>query len=44
MIEINNLSFARGNSLIFKDISFSVKPVQVMVIQGPNGKGKNTTI
>ena len=44
MIEINNLSFARGNSLIFKDISFSVKPGQVMVIQGPNGKGKTTLL
>ena len=43
-IEINNLSFARGNSLIFKDISFSVKPGQVMVIQGPNGKGKTTLL
>ena len=44
MIQINNLSFARGNSLIFKDISFSVKPGQVMVIQGPNGKGKTTLL
>ena len=44
MITINNLSFARGNSLILKDISFSVKPGQIMLIQGPNGKGKTTLL
>ena len=44
MIKINNLTFARGNSLIFKDISFSIKPGEVMVIQGPNGKGKTTLL
>jgi len=44
MIKINNLSFARGNTLIFKDISFSVKPGEIMVIQGPNGKGKTTLL
>ena len=44
MITINNLSFARGNSLILKDISFSVRPGQIMLIQGPNGKGKTTLL
>ena len=44
MITINNLSFARGNSLILKDITFSVKPGQIMLIQGPNGKGKTTLL
>ena len=44
MITINSLSFARGNSLILKDISFSVKPGQIMLIQGPNGKGKTTLL
>ena len=44
MIKINSLSFARGNSLILKDISFSVKPGQIMLIQGPNGKGKTTLL
>ena len=44
MITINSLSFARGNSLILKDISFSVRPGQIMLIQGPNGKGKTTLL
>ena len=44
MITINNLSFARGNSLILNDISFSVRPGQIMLIQGPNGKGKTTLL
>ena len=44
MITINSLSFARGNSLILKNISFSVKPGQIMLIQGPNGKGKTTLL
>ena len=44
MIEINNLSFARGNFLIFKDVSFIVKSGEVMILRGPNGKGKTTLL
>jgi heme exporter protein A len=44
MIEINNLSFARGNFLIFKDVSFTVKSGEVMILRGPNGKGKTTLL
>ena len=44
MIEINNLSFARGNFLIFKDVSFTVKSGEVMNLRGPNGKGKTTLL
>ena len=44
MIEIRNLSFARGNFLIFKDVSFTVNPGEVMMLRGPNGKGKTTLL
>lgn len=44
MIEIRNLSFARGNFLIFKDVSFTVESGEVMILKGPNGKGKTTLL
>ena len=44
MIEINNLSFARGNFLIFKDVSFTVNSGEVMILRGANGKGKTTLL
>ena len=44
MIEISNLSFARGNFLIFKDVSFTVESGEVMILKGPNGKGKTTLL
>ena len=44
MIEISNLSFARGNFLIFKDVSFTVESGEVMILKGPNGKGKTTRL
>ena len=44
MFEINNLSFARGNYLIFKDVSFSVNSGEIIIIRGPNGKGKTTLL
>ena len=44
MIEINNLSFARGNFLIFKGVSFTVNSGEILVLRGPNGKGKTTLL
>ena len=44
MIEINNLSFARGNFLVFKDVSFTVNPGEILILRGPNGKGKTTLL
>ena len=44
MIEINNLSFARGNFLIFKAVSFNVNSGEILVLRGPNGKGKTTLL
>ena len=44
MIEINNLSFARGNSLIYKNINFSLSQGELLVIKGANGAGKTTLL
>ena len=44
MIEIKNLSFARGNNLIFQNVSFRVKPSELMVLTGANGQGKRTLL
>ena len=44
MIEIRNLSFARGNNLIFQNISFQVHSSELMVLKGANGKGKTTLL
>ena len=44
MIEIKNLSFARGNNLIFKNVSFRVVPNELMVLKGANGQGKTTLL
>ncbi len=44
MIEIKNLSFARGNDLIFQNISFQIHSSELMVLKGANGKGKTTLL
>ena len=44
MIEIRNLSFARGNNLIFQNISFQVHSSKLMVLKGANGRGKTTLL
>ena len=44
MIEINNLSFARGNSLVYKNINFSLSQGELLLIKGANGAGKTTLL
>ncbi len=44
MIEINNLSFARGNSLIYKNVNFSLSQGELLLIKGANGAGKTTLL
>ena len=44
MIEVNNLSFARGNTLIYKNINFKIRPGELLLIQGANGVGKTTLL
>ena len=44
MIKIKNLSFARGNTLIYKDINFKILPGELLLIKGANGVGKTTLL
>ena len=44
MIEVNNLSFARGNILIYKDINFKISPGELLLVRGANGVGKTTLL
>ena len=44
MIKVNNLSFARGNTLIFKGINFKILPGELLLIKGANGVGKTTLL
>ena len=44
MIEVNNLSFARGNILIYKDINFEISPGELLLVSGANGVGKTTLL
>lgn len=43
-LEINNLEFGYGNSLVLKGISFDVKDGEFLSIIGPNGSGKSTLL
>lgn len=43
-IQIKNMSFARGERLIFDDISLSVPKGKVTAIMGPSGTGKTTLL
>jgi len=44
MLLVNNLSFARNDKEIFKDLDFSVGPKRIIHIAGRNGIGKTTLI
>ena len=44
MIKVDNLSFARGNTLIYKDINFKILPGELLLIKGANGVGKTTLL
>ena len=44
MIEVNNLSFARGDILTYKDIYFKVSSGELLLIRGANGVGKTTLL
>ena len=44
MIKVNNLSFARGNNLIYNGINFKILPGELLLIKGANGVGKTTLL
>ncbi|HRD69648.1 MAG TPA: ATP-binding cassette domain-containing protein [Legionella sp.] len=43
-VEINNLTFTRGNRYIFNNIDMVVKKGKITAIMGPSGSGKTTLL
>jgi phospholipid/cholesterol/gamma-HCH transport system ATP-binding protein len=44
LLEVNNLSFSRGNRSIYQDISLSVPKGKIIAVMGPSGIGKTTLL
>lgn len=44
MLEAESLAAFRGERLVFRDISFTVRPGGALVLAGPNGSGKSTLL
>lgn len=44
IVSIHNLSFSRGNRMIFDDISLTIPRGKVTAIMGPSGTGKTTLL
>lgn len=44
LLSVDGLRAGYGTSVVLHDISFSVKPGQVLALLGPNGAGKTTTL
>lgn len=44
LVEINNLTFSRGDRVIFDDVSLTVPVGKVTAIMGPSGIGKTTLL
>ncbi len=42
VIEVNGVSKAYGNKLLFENLSFSLPPAGIVGVIGPNGAGKST--
>lgn len=42
LLQVRDLSFARGDRVLFSGLSFEAWPGQVTVLLGPNGVGKST--
>ena len=44
LIEIKNLSFKRGERIIYDNISLTIRRGQITAIMGPSGTGKTTLL
>lgn len=44
LVEINGMSFSRGNRQIFTDITMTVPKGKITAIMGPSGIGKTTLL
>lgn len=43
MLRVSNLQKAFSNKTVIKNVSFTVKPGEIVGLLGPNGAGKTTT-
>jgi len=43
-LSVEGLSFSYGKKVVFKELTFSTSPGEVLAITGPNGAGKTTLI
>ncbi len=44
LLEVSNLNVSYGKEVVIKDLSFSVKKNEVLIVLGPNGAGKTTLL
>ena len=44
MLEVKDLNFSFATKVILKEISFSLKPGEILFVQGDNGSGKTTLL
>jgi len=44
MLQVSNLSVARGGKILLHNVSFSVEPGQALVLRGANGIGKTSLL
>ncbi len=44
VFELNSVNKRKGNNLILKDISFSVRKREIYIVFGPSGSGKSTLL
>ena len=44
LVSVSNLTFSRGDRVIYEDINLSVKQGQITAIMGPSGIGKTTLL
>ncbi|MGL4608673.1 MAG: heme ABC transporter ATP-binding protein [Trueperaceae bacterium] len=44
MIDVKNLNFSYGKKQVLRDVSFVLRPNEILGVVGPNGAGKSTLI